>query len=137
MKTIICSSISAANEVIKVKKILENNGYIVEIPEGIKKEMLKKRTSVSQTEKAKDKIKYDLIRGYYEKIKLHDVVLIVNPKLKGVKGYIGGNTFIEMAFGYVLHKKLYCLYPIPELPYKSEMIAMQPKILNGNLSLIK
>ncbi|MDQ5971335.1 MAG: hypothetical protein QG566_281, partial [Patescibacteria group bacterium] len=88
------------------------------------------------SEKAEDKIKYDLIRWYFEKIKNYDVVLIVNPEKRSVQGYIGGNTFIEMAFGHVLNKKLYCMYPLPEVSYISEILAMQPIILNGDLSKI-
>jgi hypothetical protein len=137
MKIIICSSISAADEVLAIKKELETSGHEVEIPEGIKNEYLRGRTEVAVEEKAEDKIKSDLIRGYFEKMKNYDVVLIVNPEKRGVVGYIGGNTFIEMAFGHVLHKKIYCLNPLPEMLYTSELLAMQPIILNGDLSLIK
>jgi len=137
MKIIICGSISAAEEILKVKKELEALGHEVEIPEGVKREELRGRTEVSSSEKAEDKIKFDLIRGYFEKIKNHDTVLIVNPEKKGIKGYIGGNTLIEMAFAHLLNKRLYCLYSLPDLSYSSEMLAMQPVILNGNLEQIK
>lgn len=133
MKIIICGSISAADEILRIQKELLAKNHVVEIPEGVKKQELRKRISVSQTEKAEDKIKYDLIRGYFEKIKNHDVVLIINPLKKGIEGYIGGNTLIEMAFAHVLNKKLYCLYPLPDMPYISELLAIQPIILNGNL----
>lgn len=134
MQIIICGSITAADEIIKVKKELEEMGHEVEIPEGVKRDELRRRTKVSHVEKAEDKIKYDLIRGYFNKIKKHNAILIVNPQKKGIKGYIGGNTLIEMAFAHVLNKKLYCLYPLPDLSYTPEMIAMQPVILNGDLT---
>ena len=35
-KVIICGSISVANEILKTKTILENKGFEVEIPEGVK-----------------------------------------------------------------------------------------------------
>ena len=134
MKIIICGSISAADEIVTVKNELEKNGHEVEVPEGVKRAELRARTEIGTSEKAKDKVKYDLIRGYYEKIKLYDAVLIVNPEKRGVKGYIGGNSFLEMAFGHVLNKKLYCLNQLPDLSYASEMIAMQPIILDGDLN---
>ena len=112
-------------------------GHKVEIPEGVKSEELRKRTGTAPEERAKDKIRYDLIRGYFEKIKYHDIVLVVNSEKRGIKGYIGGNTLIEMAFAHVLNKKLYCLYPLPEMPYKEEMLAMQPAILHGDLTKIQ
>lgn len=137
MKIIICGSISAADEILRVKKELEDKGNEVEIPEGVKKPEIKAKTNASMSERANVKIKYDLIRGYYEKMKKYDVVLVVNPEKKGVKGYIGGNTLIEMAFAHILKKPLYCLYPLPELSYSSEILAMQPVILGGNLNNIK
>lgn len=137
MKIIICASISAASEVLKTKTDLEAAGYTVTIPEGISDEFLRKRTQVSTVEKAEDKIKYGLIRGYYEKIKQSDIVLVVNPDRNNIKGYIGGNTLIEMAFAHVLNKKLYVLYPLPDMPYTPELLAMQPLILNGKLDQLK
>jgi hypothetical protein len=134
MKIIICGSISAADEILRVKQKLEEMGYIVEIPEGVKRPELRPTDSTTSSEKADTKIKHDLIRGYYEKIKTYNIVLIVNPEKKGIKGYIGGNTLIEMAFSHVLNKKLYCLYPLPEMSYTAEMLALQPVILNGNLN---
>ncbi len=72
-------------------------GHEVEIPEGVKNMKLRKVVG-NHEEKAEVKIKHDLIRGYYEKIKLSNVVLVVNPEKNDVPGYIGGNTFIEMVF---------------------------------------
>ena len=93
MKIIICSSISAATEVLEVKYKLEKAGHQVEIPEGIKNEFLRGRTEAAPSEKAQDKIDNDLIRGYYKKIADHDAVLIVNPEKKGIPGYIGAIPF--------------------------------------------
>lgn len=137
MKVIICGSISAADEILSVKEKLEGLGCEVEIPEGVKNLTLRERVNVPDSEKALDKIQHDLIRGYFEKIKNCDAVLVVNPEKKGIANYIGGNTFVEMAFAHVLNKKLYCLNPLPDMPYVSEMIAMQPVIINNDLSLLK
>lgn len=137
MKIIICGSISAAEEIIKVRDDLEKLGHKVEIPIGAKDAFLRSRTEISTSEKAEDKIIGHLIKGYYEKIIAHDVALVVNPKKKGIEGYIGGNTFLEMGFAFVLGKKLYCLNPIPEMPYSSEILAMQPVVIDGDLGKIK
>lgn len=138
MKIIICGSITAAQEILNIQRQLKDAGHEVEIPEGVKNPELRGRTGVSNEEKADDKIKHDLIRGYFEKIKNYDAVLVVNVDKRGVKNYIGGNTFLEMGFAHVLNKKLYCLNPLPDVSYASELAAMQPIILNGSLySLIK
>ncbi len=137
MKIIICGSISAGDEIVKVRKELLAKGNEVEIPEGVKRPEIRAKVNASQEEKADIKVKYNLIKGYYNKMKKFDIVLIVNPQLKGVKGYIGRNTFLEMGFAHVLGKKLYCLYPLPQMPYLSELLAMKPVILSRKLERIR
>ncbi len=66
-----------------------------------------------------------------------DCVLIVNQEKRGVKNYIGGNTFLEMGYAFALGKPIFVLNPLPELPYITEMNGMQPVIINGNLTKIK
>ncbi len=136
MKIIICGSISAAEEILRIKRRLEEKGYEVEIPEGVKRAQIRAKTDATDGERAEIKIKYDLIKAYYEKIVLNDVVLVVNPEKKGIPGYIGGNTFLEMGFAHVLGKKLFCLYPIPEMPYTSEILAMKPIVLDGDFTAL-
>ena len=136
-KVIICASISAADDVLAAKKKLEEKGYEVEIPEGVKHLADWEGSQASLEEKAERKVKHDLIRGYYEKMKNYDIVLVVNPEKKGVQGYIGGNTFLEMGFAHILNKPLYVLHEIPDLPYASEILAMQPIVLQGDLSKIQ
>ncbi len=110
-------------------------GHTVELPLGVKLNLYRGRKDVSTSERAEDKIKNDVIRDYYYKILENDAVLIVNPELNGIKGYIGGNTLMEIGFAHVLNKPIYCLYQIPNLSYTPEIVAMQPKVLNGSLSI--
>jgi hypothetical protein len=135
-KVIICGSISAAAEITAAQHVLEALGCEVEIPEGVKNLAEWIGDGAGATEKAERKVRLDLIRGYYEKMKDYDAALVVNPEKKGVAGYVGGNTLIEMAFAHILHKPLYILYPIPNMPYTSEMLAMKPTVLDGDVSKI-
>jgi hypothetical protein len=137
MKIILCGSLSASDEMLQIRNELLASGHEVEVPHGVKKYEARGGIDFTEEEKANDKVEHDLIRGYFEKIKDYDIVLVVNPEKKDVPGYIGGNTLIEMAFGHVLGKKLYCLYPLPEMSYISELAAMQPTILDGDLTNIK
>ena len=132
-KVILCGSISVADKILKVRDTLETKGYEVEIPEGVKHLKNWEGEDANTSEKAERKIKHDLIKGYYEKMKDYDIVLVVNPERKGTLGYIGGNTFIEMAFAHILDKPLYVLNELPEMPYTSEILAMQPVVLDGDL----
>ncbi len=56
---------------------------------------------------------------------------------RGVNGYIGGNTLIEIGVAFYLKKKIYILNPVSsELSYKQEIMGMKPVMLNNNFSLI-
>ena len=80
------------------------------------------------------KIEYDFIREHFRKIEQADAILILNYEKKGISGYIGGNTFLEMGYAFGLGKKVYLLHPVPDMDYKTEMHAIQPIVLDGDLS---
>lgn len=135
-KVIICGSISASDEIIAARDELVEMEYEVEIPWGCYRYIENGCKHVAEEERHQDKKDNDLIRRYYELIKEYDAVLVVNVEKRGIANYIGGNTFLEMAFAHVLDKPLYVLNPLPDLPYLSEMEAMQPIILDGDLTKI-
>ena len=87
------------------------------------------------TESAHNKVEHDLIKGHYEEVKNGDVCLICNVQKNGVPGYIGGNTFLEIGFAYVLNKPIYLLKEIPEVSYRDELEAMNLQALNGSLDI--
>lgn len=83
------------------------------------------------------KIKHDLIRKHFEKIRESDAILVLNLTKNGVPYYIGANTFLEMGFAHVLGLRIFLLHQIPDNPYiRNETEAMRPTILYGNLSHI-
>jgi hypothetical protein len=84
------------------------------------------------------KYNYDAIREFWEPMQTADAMLVANLDKHGIKNYIGGNAFLEMGFAYVLGQQIYLLNPIPKMPhYETEIIAMQPIVINGDLAKIK
>jgi nucleoside 2-deoxyribosyltransferase len=83
------------------------------------------------------KIEYDFNREHVRKIEKSDAILVVNYDKKGIPHYIGGNTFLEMGYAFGLRKKIFLLYPVPDMDYRTEMHAMQPVILNGDLKRLE
>jgi len=77
------------------------------------------------------------IKWYYNSIVNSDAILVLNYDKDDIKNYIGGNTLMEMGFAHVHNKKIFLLNPVPEISYKDEILAMEPVILNGDLSKIK
>jgi len=129
---------------MRAKEILEKRNFEVVIPAGLNDYLgdtaLKRRTLGWGTiEGAQRKIEMNLIRGYHDEIAKSDAILVINKDKTGIKNYIGGNSFLEMGFAHVLGKPIYVLNPLPEelKVFYQELVAMQPVVLNGDLSLIR
>jgi predicted RNA-binding protein with PUA domain len=137
MKIIICGSMSASKEMVQSEKKLTELGHEVVLPEFTYEYAQMETLSKMHTESARNKVEYDLIRGYFDKIKSGDAILIVNVERKNIPGYIGGNSFLEMGFAHILNKPIYLLNQIPEIGYRDEIEAMNPIVLNGILENIK
>lgn len=136
-KIIICCSASATGDVLPIKKDLEEMGFEVEIPVGVQQYIDNSYTHLSESERFQNKIDMNLITRYYKKIQDSDYVLIVNVEKNGKENYIGGNTFLEMGFAHVLGKPMFVLNPLPEVSYRDELEAMNLRVINGDLGLIK
>src|SRR5260221_2971789 len=136
MKLVISGSMILMDKILKLQKECLELGFKEVIVPGIvatKKEY----ENMTKEETADRKIKYDLIRDYYYKILKSDGLLVANYEKKGIENYIGGNTFLEIGFAFVTGKPIFLLNPAPDLAYKSEILGMEPIILNGDLSKIK
>ena len=99
---------------------------------------------LGKTDEEKEEIKldhkynYDAIREFWKPMQDADALVVANYDKHGIKNYIGGNAFLEMGFAYVLGQKIYLMNPIPDMPYYgTEIIAMEPVVLNGDLKKIK
>lgn len=99
---------------------------------------------IGKTDEEKEAIKIhqknnlDAIREFWRLMQGADAVLVMNFDKHGIKNYIGGNTLMEIGFAHVLNQKIFLYNPIPEIPYyKSEIEAVRPIVVNGDLSLIK
>ena len=139
MKITICGSIQFSEKMKEAADELIKMGHQVELPLTTKRILngeLTLEEFSQEKEKAERKIKDDVIRKYYDIIKNSEAILVVNMEKKNIPGYIGGNTLLEMGFAYVLNKRIYLLNEIPEMAYTDEIVAMQPVVISGNLSLI-
>lgn len=139
MHIVVCGSLVFAKEMDELRTQLQALGHTVTIPTTADL-ILDGEITLEDMKRMKEEgthhemsIGRDAIRAYHAKIVEGDAVLIANYEKKGLPGYIGGNTFLEMGFAHVLNKPLYVLNPLPDLSYVDEMHAMQPTILNGDI----
>ena len=147
MKITLCGSIAFQNEVLAVKEKLEKLGHKVEIwPSKLKDEKgqlisateyYKIRKIAADDEKWVWDRKAEAVLEHFDKVAWSDAILVANYDKNNIKGYIGGNTLMEMGLAFFLKKKIYLLNQIPELSYKEEILGVKPIILNGDLSKIK
>lgn len=143
MHIVICGSLTFVREMDATKETLQAMGHTVIVPLGA--DLVRERNiTFEQLEVLKNlgqhytmTVQHDAIRKHYHEIVDGDAILVVNWDKKGVRGYIGGNTFLEMGFAHVHHKEIYVLNDLPDLPYADEMRAMQPVVLGGDLTHIK
>ena len=133
----ICSSMAFAQQMINIKKQLESNGHDVHISDFVL-DFLGKSEKEKQELNKKNVLEKDAIREFWNKIQKCDAILVLNYDRKGIKNYIGGNTLMEIGFAHVLHKKIFLLHDVPEIPfYKSEIEGVKPTILHDDISKIK
>lgn len=55
----------------------------------------------------------------------------------GKKNYVGGSTFLELYEAFMEGKEIYLWNEIPEWILFDEISGFLPKIINGNLDLVK
>ena len=137
MKILILGSMSFSPEMKEIGDELRERGHEIRLPEFIE-DYLECQSREDMHERAiENKISHNLYETYHRLIENNDAILIVNKKKKGIEGYVGANSLIEMAFAKALNKRIYLLNPIPNMDYRDEILATQPTILNGDLSLVK
>ncbi len=129
----ICMSMSLRHRLPDICSTLEQAGHQVLTPVDTREFDYEGADDHERAELKRDK---DLIRTHYEKIKRSDAILVLNEDLPGKPRYIGGNSFLEMGFAHILDIPIYLMQDVPESPYRSEMLAMDPIVLNGDLGRI-
>lgn len=143
IKTItICSSASHYRHALDIERELKKLGYKVKLP---KTAYIMKKTQNFEVDTYKTwfKNKNDyskktaLMKHHFRKVIAADAILVTNYEKNGIPGYIGGNVLMEMVLAFHYKKPIFLLHPISEdLPIKEEVFGLQPKVLNGDLSLL-
>lgn len=141
MKIVICGSLDFKKEMLYYKEELEKVGHEVEIPEGAYSSRSKAefdKLSLSNPNYFRERKSYYL-KKHLEKIDRPDTdaILVLNLDKKNIKGYVGGNTLIEMGFAFYKGKKIYLLKDIDHThPYYQEILGINPIIINFDLEKI-
>lgn len=147
MKITLCGSLAFIDKMNELKKQLEQAGHEVQLPPTTVTDETGKEIPVvllhQQRRESKATSgwiwdhKAEAMRDHFKKVEWCEAVLILNEEKHGVAHYIGGNTLMEMGLAFHLNKKIFLLNPIPEVPYREEIIGMQPTVINNDLILLR
>ena len=129
----ICMSMSLRSRLPDIQAQLQAAGHHVFTPVDTKEFDYE---GANDDQRATLKRDRDLIREHWRKIQRSDAILVLNEDLPGRPRYIGGNSFLEMGFAHVLGLPIYLMHDLPESSYLSEMLAMDPIVIDGDLSRI-
>ncbi len=136
MKIGVVGSMQYTERMIEIRDKLTKLGhdsFVTKFADG----MMGKTDEDKEKLKLEQKFNQDAIREFWNLMQGADAILVANYDKHGIINYIGGNTFLEMGFAHVLKQKIFLLNPIPEMPYyKTEIGAMKPVVLNGDLNLV-
>lgn len=146
MKITLCGSIAFFDQMLDVKKQLESLGHEVKLPPTevpdehgnmipVAKYYELRKTVTDDTSWIWER-KEEAMRNHFDKVAWSDAVLVCNYDKKGISGYIGANTLLEMGLAMYLRKPIFLLNPIPEIDYKEEILGMRPVVINQDLGLI-
>jgi len=137
MKIGIIGSMQYTEQMLEMRESLNDLGHSAFVTD-LHRAFIGKSDEEKEIIKIEQKNNKDAIREFWHMMQGADAVLVLNLDKHGVKNYIGGNTFLEIGFAHVLNQKIFLLNPIPDIQYyKTEIEAMKPVVLNGDLSLIK
>ncbi len=140
MKITICGGAPFAQQLVEIYRELEKLGHepkmhkdMFGIADGTAAELIEE----VKKDHAEAKRKYNFIKLWYQLILYSDAILVCHFDKNGKKNYIGGNTLMEIGFAYVNNKRIYLLNPIPtEVTYYDEILAMDPLVINNDLTKI-
>ena len=132
MKITICGSSTFVKEMREAERYLTEKGLKVFTPEPL---VTEEEYSTKYGREELLKMKPFFTKRHFKKIEKSDSVLIMNYEKRGIKGYFGSNTLIELAVAFYLDKRIFLLNPINENhPHFEELAGIESIVLNGDLN---
>ena len=132
-KVCICCSLSFTDEAFQVADKLKSLDFEPLLPQGV----IDREIEKEGFDPVAVKIATGNVNKHFDKVQASDFVLILNYPKKGIDGYIGANTFLEIGCAHYHHKPIFALNPLPDQPYiYDELHSFGIKVLDGDLEKI-
>jgi len=111
---------------------LGHDAYVTDLHEALLGKTPEEKEAITIDQKNNS----DAIREFWRAMQGGDAILVLNYERRGIENYVGGNTLMEIGFAHVLDQQVYLLNDIPDMQYRSEIEAVKPVVINGDISLI-
>lgn len=129
MNITICGSMQFESKMTEFKRELEERRHTVFKPNSVEGHAY----GVGEDLDENAKLKRGFIDEHFAKIDKSEAILVVNEAKKGVDGYIGGNTLVEIGYAYSQGLDIFLLNPVPDMSYTNEINGMHPVVLDGDI----
>ena len=132
----IIGSMHFTEKMVEVSQELTRLGH-KPVLSGFINDFVGKNNQEKERVKIEQKFNENAMKRDWERLKNVEALLIINLERHGISNYIGGNTLFELAAGYFADKKIFFYNNIPDISYyKSELQAINPIIIKGDLSKV-
>jgi len=133
MKVCICCSLTFTDEVLALAEELKQLGHEVLLPNSVIAGSIKD----PNFDPVQAKISTGNVNKHIDKIRQSDAILVCNYDKKGIKDYVGANTFLEIAAAHYFGKPIFALRPLPDQPYiNDEIQSFAIKVLDDDLKAL-
>ena len=132
---VICSK-AFYKDIKPIKETLEKNNWEVFVPWTYEKPEAEAEW-YAKGEEEHAKMKGEMFRRSRDRIQKLDAVLTLNFDKNGKKNYVGGSTFLELYEAFMEEKQIYLWNDVPEGILFDEIKGFAPKVINGDLDLVK
>ncbi len=136
MRIVIAGSMQFAEKMFEVRDELRTRGHDAFFDHELAANFLGKTDDAKEEVKIQQKFEDNAMERFWKLVDRADAILALNYDKNGIPNYIGGNTLLDIAVAYRGGKKIYLYHPIPNLSYRSEIEAMRPIVINGDLDKI-
>jgi diphthamide synthase subunit DPH2 len=139
-KIALCASISFYKHLNEIKHQLIKMGYQVISSPLAEKMEAEHNYNIQDHLKSfygqnPNKRRGEVIKQLLHELTKVDQILVINLTKHGMAGYIGGNVLMEMGLAFHYNIPIFLLNPITDdAPFKVEIDAMQPTVINSDLT---
>jgi len=133
----ICGSMAFAKQMLETETALEAMGHTVSVPHDTDVHVDDEALVDDLDHNLVHAKERDLMMQSFKLVAASDAILVLDHKRKGIEGYIGTSTLMEIGLAHYLGRKIFLLNDVPsrdEVRWAHEIRLINPTVLHGDLA---